>query len=485
MTQNVVDDLVSWRKNIELVSFCEGTEKDGMLPKGIHSETKQLSNGVKAVTPYDLAVAFLGLNKVILTGSDNYPTLMMYHPDLGYYSNIDLNFSRYLRRGIPEYLQKCCSNKKDAEVQSIIKGMLNVEQDFHATEGIVNFANGVYDARDNTWNRHSEAYCLKSVIKLDCNLNNIGKYPTPVFDKFLGDITEECVEAQIFLAELMGYLISTIRQKNIFMLYGPSNTGKSVFIEFLREMLGKEFTTAIPIDRLAGEFRGSELSGSMMNAYAEIDDIRKKDITMLKALSSGDMRSYNVKFCRPIEFRNEAALVFGTNSIDNFEGLNYRDAFWQRLVLMPFNHVVRQKDMDYSLPQKLRNEMVGIVHNYALPGLRSFVRNGMQFSNMDFLEEIKEKQFDLVDSVENFVKNTCDIGLDAVTPSAELYYSYREYCRDKDMPVLGRDHFRERLFSLYPFLEYTRVQMKNRYRRVFRGISLKENPEDKKGGLTS
>lgn len=476
MIHNNVFDLVGWQT--ELVGFSE-EQGCGLFPARMQKDDRPCFNPSKAITPDDLAEAFRRYNEVILVGSDNFPTLMMYHSDTGYYSNIDLNFLRYLRRNIPEQLQKYCSNKKDEEVRSILKGKLELKTDFDTTEGIVNFNNGVYDARDNTFRRHSKEYCLKYVIKMDCCLDHVGKYPTPEFDKFLMDVTEGCTEAQIFLSELMGYLISTIRHKYIFMLYGPSNTGKSVFIEFLRAMLGKEFTTAIPIDRLAGEFRGCELSSSMMNAYAETDEIRKKDITMLKALSSGDMRSYNVKFGRPIEFRNEAALVFGTNCIDNFEGLNYRDAFWNRLILMPFNHVVQYQDMDYDLPEKLQNEMVGIVHNYALPGLRSFVRNGMHFSNIDFLEEIKETQFDMVDSVENFICNACQIGLDEAVSSVRLYNSYREYCRSNDIPVLGRDHFRERLFLYCPSLEYARQQMPDGYRRVFRGISLKENWKEK------
>lgn len=478
MKQEKIIDLIGWQT--ELVSFNEEQRlaRNGILPTGTQIDRVESLNSAKSITPNELAEAFRKHNEVILVGNDNFPSLMLYHPDKGYYSNIDLNFSRYLRRNIPEQLQKGCSNKKDEEVRSILKGKLELITDFQSPEGIVNFKNGVYDARDNMWKRHSKEYCLKYVIDIDCNPENIGKYPTPVFDKFLEDITEGCVEAQMFLTELMGYLISTIRHKYIFLLYGPSNTGKSVFIEFLREMLGKEFTTAIPIDRLAGEFRGSELSSSIMNAYAETDEIRKRDITMLKALSSGDMRSYNVKYSRPIEFRNEAALVFGTNCIDNFEGLHYQDAFWNRLILLPFHHVVKYKEMDYDLPQKLRNEMVEIVHNYALPGLRNFVRNGMHFSNMDFLEEIKETQFDMIDSVEIFISNACHVGLDDVVSSAGFYQAYREYCKEKDLPVLGRDHFRERLFAYCPSLEYTRVQMPDGYRRVFRGISLKGNGKE-------
>lgn len=269
----------------------------------------------------ELARVFLNYNIMKAEGGSIHKKLMLYDKMLGYYKNFEEDFHVLIRQNMPSDYQGFCTNYIDKEILTWLKTYVLSENELIQPGGYVNFQDCTYDIASGCIKEHSPDFNLRSVLPIAFN-TALCTAQTPYFDHFMEDVSAGMPEMKILLYEIIGYVISNIRSsKTIFMFAGPGNTGKSVFIELLRCIVGRDFSTAIAISDITKNFRTSGLSGSMLNACAETDQISMKDITTLKNLSGGDMRNCDVKYGTPIEFKNRAALVFATNRLNRIEGL--------------------------------------------------------------------------------------------------------------------------------------------------------------------
>lgn len=425
----------------------------------------------------ELAHVFLNYNIMKAEGGSINKKLMVYDKMLGYYKSFEEDFHVLIRQNMPSAYQVFCTNHMDKEILTWLKAYVLSENELIQPGNYVNFQNCTYDIVTGCMKEHSPDFNLRSVLPMAFN-PALCTAQTPHFDRFMEDVSAGMPEMKILLCEIIGYVISNIRSsKTIFMFSGPGNTGKSVFIELLRCIVGRDFSTAIAISDITKNFRTSGLSGSMLNACAETDQISMKDITTLKNLSGGDMRNCDVKYGTPIEFKNRAALVFATNSLNRIEGLQKGDAFWQRLLIVPFEHVISAENMNPRLLEDLADEMPMIVMKYALPGIMRYVNNGNRFSNMDFWEEVKEIKFLSTDSLTMFVNEECILEKEVYEQRKELYKRYCSFCWNHHCQSLGKHAFYDILE-----LEYHIVSKKQRIpesgnepRDIFIGIGKKEH----------
>jgi putative DNA primase/helicase len=266
---------------------------------------------------------------------------------------------------------------------------------------------------------------------------------TPVFDEFLSNICSGQEGLEDLLAEHFGYIISSIRStKLITVLYGPSNTGKSSWLELLNMVIGDDFTKAIPLQSLNGNFRTIELLGSRLNTFSEIDNFKLNDTYMIKTLSSGgDRINCDVKNGKPIDFVNLAALVFASNTLDNFKLMGRKDAIYQRLLILPFLNQVTNCCKIVGLKEKLMQELPYIVKKFALPGLYKFFTNYCQFTDTELVNRLKEELLKSDNSIYKFLSEFCEFGEDLRVTTADLYGYYKNYCFNKNLTCLKKIEF--------------------------------------------
>jgi len=81
------------------------------------------------------------------------------------------------------------------------------------------------------------------------------------------------------------------------MLHGKGSNGKSVFINALIALLGRENCSARSLhDLLSNRFAKSDLFAKCINAFADLSSDDLKDTANFKALTGGDMITAEKKF---------------------------------------------------------------------------------------------------------------------------------------------------------------------------------------------
>jgi P4 family phage/plasmid primase-like protien len=262
--------------------------------------------------------------------------LYLYLQERGYYHPLVIGASDIpVRMQMPSDMQDRCNNTTINEMIKWLYAWIGEYVGNYNNAEHVNFKNGYLDITTSELHPHSSNAVFTYVLNVDyvSDMND-----TPVFDEFLSNICYGQMGLDNLLAEHFGYIISNIRSvKLISVLYGPSNTGKSTWLELLNMVIGDEFTKAIPLQNLSGNFRTIELLGSRLNTFSEIDNFKLNDTYMIKTLSSGgDRINCDVKNGKPVDFINLAALVFASNTLENFKLIGRKDAIYQRLLIIPF-----------------------------------------------------------------------------------------------------------------------------------------------------
>jgi putative DNA primase/helicase len=187
----------------------------------------------------------------------------------------------------------------------------------------------------------------------------------PQWRRFLQQVTGGDVAYQDYLQRLVGYSLVGVGAKSeeIFVfLYGPSNTGKSKFVETLRLLLA-DYSAGSPMDTFTvakGERHPTDLAGFVgrrLVTAAETEEGRRWDTQRLTTLTGRDR--IQARFMRGdfFEYTPAFLLLFHGNYRPRLGGVS--DAMRRRLHLLPFSH--KPAKIDKFLIDKFKAELPGIM----------------------------------------------------------------------------------------------------------------------------
>jgi P4 family phage/plasmid primase-like protien len=182
------------------------------------------------------------------------------------------------------------------------------------------------------------------------------------------------------------------RSKSCLVLYGSvGNTGKTKYLNMLREILGEENICSTEIQNLSSRFGPGELYGKRANL---IDDQRSTNITEIskfKSITGGGITSAEHKYLPSFNFIYKGVFIMAANDLPQIYDDN-GEHLYQRFMIMPCNNVVPKEKRDSSLLDKLIKEKDGIVL-WALEGLQRLIGNEFRFTHSkmaaDALEEFR------------------------------------------------------------------------------------------------
>ncbi len=313
----------------------------------------------------------------------------------------------------------------------------------------ISFNNGFYDIIANKLHQHSSDRFLTYKLPIDYETKKLSSMDTPEFDKFLHDVSCGNPIIKSLLIEHLAYVICNVRcLKLITILFGPSNTGKSIWLDLLAYIVGTNNTTNIPIEQLPNNFMTSNLLNSRLNSYPEIGNKKIENIFILKALSGNDLITCDVKYGLPISFKSKAALVFATNTLEPLKCLDPGNALYERFLIIPFMNQVPRERQDPYLFEKLIRELPAVIRKYIVD---SGVLWNLHCRNYNFayiLEAINMKLEFLnpLTSVELFVIECLDFVRGAKIHKQSLYDAYTMYCYNNKLVVMSK-------VDLYNYIE--------------------------------
>jgi putative DNA primase/helicase len=299
---------------------------------------------------------------------------------------------------------------------------------------LINFKNGIFDVERKAFMPHSPT--VLTTIQLDAEYQ-----PEATCPQFLAFIDEVLTPENIkVIQEILGYLLIPItKAQQSFVLWGPPRTGKSTFLNIVESIIGKQNVSNVPWQELGDRFKTALLYGKLVNVFADLPNKPIEDAGIFKALVGEDRLTGEVKYGHPFSFVNKARLLFSANELPK-NLADRTDAFYRRLLIIPFVHQVAENQIDSKLTQKLLEEKSGII-NWALEGLYRLMANGYRFSKSASSEQLKAQYKLESDSVLWFVNNYCEFVPSSRVQAGVLYETYKRKCEENGLSPFNHIRF--------------------------------------------
>ena len=235
--------------------------------------------------------------------------------------------------------------------------------------------------------------------------------------------------------------------KKFFYVFGPKNSGKSIFCNLCRFMVGKKNCSSMTLDALCKPFGPGQLKGKLLNISGDTPAFVLKNLGDIKILTSGiDSLDANVKFGRFASIdAKRIKLMFASNNplcIDPREDLL---SFKTRVLIVPFPYTIPDDEIDTDLFDKLTGEIDYIIKK-AAKKYRKLIDNNYQFPPCQLADNLLNKWFPEHSESSDILGNLIDEGVIeynsiSYLTTSELYDIYKEYCEDKQIVCLPQSTF--------------------------------------------
>lgn len=324
-------------------------------------------------------------------------------------------------------------------------------EEVNADERYINLKNGIYDIHSRKLLPHTPE--LLSTYQLKCSY--LEKAPQPQqWLKYINDFctTEGIVDKQqiAVLQEWMGLILSNVavyRTKKCLALYSPlGNTGKSIFIRTVVDMLGVDMTINIPIQALSDRFSMADVYGKRLIAIGDQKQADIEDSSVFKQITGGDPLRIEKKGKDSFSYKFSGALIMACNGLPSFTDDKGGHVF-ERMEVMECKNAIPQEKRDPVLYDKITKEFDGIFM-WALEGLQRLMANNYVFTqsnaNLITLSEYRSR----LDTVFAFLKENCEITGDAKKDRIKktlFEQDYSNWCYLNELNPLHKKNIAKRM----------------------------------------
>lgn len=343
-------------------------------------------------------------------------------------------------------------------------------EDFDADPYLINVLNGTVDLRTGEKRDHDRNDLITKLAPVAYDPEAKATEWTNFLERVIPNPA-----VRHYLMQCVGYsAFGAVWEHMMLILYGTGANGKSTFIESIKGVLG-DYAHKTHTDALMKKNNGGgatpevvQLKGKRFVFASETGEGDRLAESTIKDITGGDTINARDLYKSPMQFEPSHTLWLSTNHKPRAEGTDF--GIRRRLKLIPFMVRIAEEDQDKQLPEKLRNELSGIL-NWIIEGAKLY----SQQEGLEEPEEVKQATgayFDEQDKVKQFLDEECVTGrtIYHVTKS-NLYTAYKVWCEDTGLYPESQTRFGGRLKEREDLsIEETRVG-KNRD-RAWLGIGL-------------
>ena len=394
-----------------------------------------------------------------ITGNTEASTALFFYSD-GVYKRLNsVDVKGIIRQYIPsELLDVATLNNTfnlmtSSAIESIKFDDLNTEEEY------INFKNGIYNLKTQTLEQHTHKF--KSTIQLNCNYYENSKQPT-TWLKFIDDLctsSDGIIQEDMKMAiqEWLGICISNrkgYKIKGVFLLYSPlGNTGKSVFMNILRYIVGSENTANVSMQELgdkqgAGRWATGKAYGKRLIIVGDQDSSDISSSSVFKQITGGDAIGAEFKGGQNFDYIFNGVIAIACNNLPTFKD-DKGGHMLDRLNIFKCENSIPKEKRIPGLLDTLKGEADGIV-KWAIDGLNRFISNGDKFTHCASSEEAKRKYGRDSDTLYDFLSHYYDItgNIHDHIRKVDFYKKYKNYCdknertpiSSKNMPIRMESH---------------------------------------------
>lgn len=287
----------------------------------------------------------------------------------------------------------------------------------------------------------------------------------PVFEEFMRSSFP--ADALDFAWELVGYfLLSGNPLGRAFILKGGGSNGKSVFLDSLISLLGRENVASLSLQSLAKSESPSlwQLHGKTANVVDDLGATTIADTGALKSLVEERPILSNRKYRDPVLFVSTAKPIFACNTFPPSKDGTH--GWERRFVVVPFTHTFPRNDRYQQQVAEAVNvtERSGIYYQ-AIQALARLMDRG------DFLipESFKEAQQEFRETNADghaWAREFLEVDPEGDERGEELWRRYRDTWATGKRPDIKRPEFYNQLASLPGVTKYQDRKRATRFKGV-------------------
>jgi len=268
----------------------------------------------------------------------------------------------------------------------------------------------------------------------------------PRFKEFLEEIFDGDVDADQkaqALLEMIGYsLLSHARLERFAILVGSGANGKSVVMEVIKALLGKDNVVAVQPNKFDSTFQRAHLHMKLANLVTEIPEGAVIADAELKAIVSGELTTAEHKNKDPFDFEPFATCWFGTNHMPHTK--DFSEAIFRRALVIPFNNTFKEGvNANPNLKVELLEELTGIL-NLALQAVGQVLKTGKFTEPQSCLDAKNEWRLE-ADQVAQFIEDKCTLSPSSQVESGVLYDAYKRWADENGRRHVSHKSFVQRL----------------------------------------
>ena len=278
------------------------------------------------------------------------------------------------------------------------------------------------------------------------------KADCPKFKKYLFEIQPD-EENRKVLQMLAGLsLVPDCKYNVAFFLYGEGGTGKSVFLNTLAALVGRENTCVVPLAKLADRFGLAPLTEKLLNVVGDLpvmpESGRISEVEgIFKEITDGATIRVERKGVEDWCAKATARMIFATNTMPQFTDRS--NGVWDRVRIIPFDQRFRNTDrQNPNLSTELLEELPGIFV-WALRGL-AMLRKEKIFPECKAGKMLKDELRSDCDHERTFLQEHTEAATGSWCSSDELFKVYREWMLNNGYRAVGAANFKKAVKRLYP-----------------------------------
>ena len=211
-------------------------------------------------------------------------------------------------------------------------------EEINRDERYINFKNGVWDIEEQKLLPHDSKYLQTIQIP-----HEVGLYKPFEKTKLYGFFQKTLLSREDIdmLMTYMAYCLTLSHGLKTFMiLYGQSNTGKSVLLRFIETLIGHQNISALSMHELSMRFYPAQLYGRLLNSCGDNGALPLSSIENLKKITGGDQIMHEKKGKEPFFFVPFAKLIFSFNQLP-LQLEEKSNAFYKRMRILFMNHELK------------------------------------------------------------------------------------------------------------------------------------------------
>jgi putative DNA primase/helicase len=354
----------------------------------------------------------------------------------------EIERKRIVRRTahVQGWARSCESAKtlKAMEGVAVSEPTMHVSVDvLDADPWLLNAQNGTIDLRTGKLNPHRREDLLTHI----CSASYDPDARSQLWAGFLDQLTGEDQELQKALQRAAGYsLIGSNPERVVFLAVGRGGSGKSTFVEALKNTLGDYARTAnfdAFLKKRSGGGPSPELArlrGARVVISIEVDEGQEFAHAAVKSLSGGDTITVRHLYKDFFEFLPTFTLMLVANDPPIVDPDD--DAMWSRIRVLPLDNPLPQAERDPRVRDALINVPISgsAILTWLVQGTLMYLDEGLGDSVAVAAATAAYRTS--MDHFGDFLKEHCELGRDKVVGSTPLLARYDSWAQLNGEPRL-------------------------------------------------